>query len=37
MTRYAIADIHGGAKTLHALLGRLGLRSEKTGSISWAI
>lgn len=26
MTRYAIGDIHGGAKTLRALLGRLGLR-----------
>jgi serine/threonine protein phosphatase 1 len=26
MTRYAIGDIHGGSKTLRALLGRLGLR-----------
>lgn len=26
MTRYAIGDIHGGAKTLRALLGRIGLR-----------
>ena len=29
MARYAIADIHGGAKTLHALLGRLDLRCGK--------
>jgi len=26
VTRYAIGDIHGGAKTLRALLGRIGLR-----------
>jgi serine/threonine protein phosphatase 1 len=29
MARYAIGDIHGGAKTLHALLGRLGLRRRE--------
>lgn len=28
MTRYAIGDIHGGAKTLRALLGRIGLRRD---------
>jgi len=29
MARYAIGDIHGGAKTLRALLGRIGLRRGK--------
>jgi len=28
MTRYAVGDIHGGAKTLRALLDRLSLKHE---------